>query len=339
VSDLPFASFVSACVFDMAAFTHERLVETKRALTFQTQVGLASTDCEVSSGRMRLVVAKQVKRMCWYANDYLRLLRIIPREFHSVNFVLCDKDCLEPDRRFLAVTKSRPITAPKNRTASVVPVNVGRHFMHVRRAIYEKLKFEHKIPIAVWRGTSTSFCWDQGPIVDRVRNIPECARWSLVTRWSSSNVSVIDVGISRVVQLSPKLQQAYAPYVKPALTVDELLKFKYIVSVQGNDVATNLKWALASNSVVLMPPPTRESFILESNLKPWIHYVPLKYDTSDLAEKVMYCELNEEKCKQISQAATAWMRNFSSRWRLFRLGATVLQAHLKIMQDLERHAL
>ena len=33
---------------------------------------------------------------------------------------------------------------------------------------------------------------------------------------------------------------------------------RYALSLEGNDVATNLKWLLASNSVVVMPSPTME---------------------------------------------------------------------------------
>lgn len=51
-------------------------------------------------------------------------------------------------------------------------------------------------------------------------------------------------------------------------------------------MATGLKWMLASNSVVFMPPPRFESWAMESLLKPWAHYVPIRRDTRDLLERV-----------------------------------------------------
>jgi hypothetical protein len=46
----------------------------------------------------------------------------------------------------------------------------------------------------------------------------------------------------------------------------ELLQYKYLLSLEGNDVLTRLKWMLASNSVVFMPPPTALPFTMESKL-------------------------------------------------------------------------
>ena len=45
--------------------------------------------------------------------------------------------------------------------------------------------------------------------------------------------------------------------------------------LEGNDVATQLKFALRSNSVVVMPPPKWENFLLHGLLKPWVHFVPV----------------------------------------------------------------
>jgi len=41
----------------------------------------------------------------------------------------------------------------------------------------------------------------------------------------------------------------------------------------GNDVASGLKWMLASNSVVLMPLPRRESWAMESLLQVYVFHM------------------------------------------------------------------
>jgi hypothetical protein len=40
--------------------------------------------------------------------------------------------------------------------------------------------------------------------------------------------------------------------------------------IAGNDVASGLKWALFSQSVVLMPPPNHTSWAMEELLEPWV---------------------------------------------------------------------
>ena len=46
---------------------------------------------------------------------------------------------------------------------------------------------------------------------------------------------------------------------KNVITIKEQLKSKFLISVEGGDVATNLKWILYSNSTPLMAKPTMAS--------------------------------------------------------------------------------
>ncbi len=56
-------------------------------------------------------------------------------------------------------------------------------------------------------------------------------------------------------------------------------------------------------------------------LKPYIHYVPVKSDLSDLIEKIQWCRDNDEKCKEISQEALKFYQTYLSRESIFRLYA------------------
>ena len=38
-------------------------------------------------------------------------------------------------------------------------------------------------------------------------------------------------------------------------------------------------------------------------LQPYIHYIPIKSDLSDLLEKIKWCIDNDEKCKEIANNA------------------------------------
>ena len=89
--------------------------------------------------------------------------------------------------------------------------------------------------------------------------------------------------------------------------MEEQLQYKYILSVEGNDVSTGLKWQLTSNSVVFMAEPITVSFAMEELLVPFVHYVPVKEDYSNLVEMVEWARMNDNKCKFISQQATAYM--------------------------------
>jgi Glycosyl transferase family 90 len=55
------------------------------------------------------------------------------------------------------------------------------------------------------------------------------------------------------------------------MTVDEHLDYKFILSLEGNDVASNLKWIMSSNSLAVMPTPKYETWFMEGTLIPNYH--------------------------------------------------------------------
>ena len=83
----------------------------------------------------------------------------------------------------------------------------------------------------------------------------------------------------------------------------EFVEHKIIVSIEGNDVATNLRWAMASMSTVFMPAPTMQTFFMEELLVPWVHFVPIESpDFSDIVDKAHWCLVrNPKACEQIGR--------------------------------------
>ena len=324
--------FVEGCVFSDSSLTRERVAVTVSRLTDHKFLP-ASVSCETSSGTMRIVKYADIRNMCWYANDFIRITRRVQRKYRQLDFIVCDRDCRNADKTVFSFAKTRQITSIRDRTVTVLPVNVGRHFKWVPRALNDPWAYQSKLPIALWRGVSTGECWD----LDSAFAVHDagCARRNLVLKWSLSESPYVDVGLTALVQTGLSIAVSLRPFLKKPKRVQEMLKYKYLISVEGNDVATNLKWALASNSVVLMPPPTRESFILEGNLLPWVHYVPLKASLEDLAEKVLYCEQNITHCKDIATASTQYMRMFATRKNLFYLGARAFEAHFEKIFSVE----
>jgi hypothetical protein len=90
----------------------------------------------------------------------------------------------------------------------------------------------------------------------------------------------------------------------------DLLHYKFMVSIEGNDVATNLKWLLYSNSVPFCPPFTMQSWILEDQLVPWRHYIPLRADLTDVEDKIEWALNHHHKCKDIAKEGRDYMTTF-----------------------------
>ena len=93
--------------------------------------------------------------------------------------------------------------------------------------------------------------------------------------------------------------------VKPKATIADFGRCKYQLSNEGNDVATGLKWQLYTDSVVVMPAPTMETWALEGALEPFVHYVPVKRDWSDLEARLTWAEAHPAAAANISANARA----------------------------------
>merc|ERR1719310_174158 len=118
----------------------------------------------------------------------------------------------------------------------------------------------------------------------------------LCKKWFHTSPSVIDVGFNEIVQDCSAASQ----YMKPTMSMLTMLQSKYILVVNGNDKATGLNWALASNSVPFMVEPDVESWLLESSLKAWEHYVPIEADFSDLSSQVDWAVANDGAAERIA---------------------------------------
>ena len=90
----------------------------------------------------------------------------------------------------------------------------------------------------------------------------------------------------------------------------EQLQSKFLLSLEGNDVATGLKWMLYSNSAVVMPRPTCETWACEGELMPFKHYIPVKYDLSDIEEVFDWCLTNLDAAEEIANNGRRFIENF-----------------------------
>ena len=81
------------------------------------------------------------------------------------------------------------------------------------------------------------------------------------------------------------------------------LQWKYHITVDGNTCAwVRLPWQMLSGSVpIKVLSPKIEYFY--SGLEPWVNYVPVKSDYSDLVENVKWLIQNDDKAKEISENA------------------------------------
>jgi hypothetical protein len=94
--------------------------------------------------------------------------------------------------------------------------------------------------------------------------------------------------------------------VKPVsfMKFEDQSKFKYIINIDGNVGAYRLLKSMLTKSVILKVGGMFKLWC-ENLMDPYVHYVPVKDDLSDLLTIIDWCDNNEEKCKIIVENAFA----------------------------------
>lgn len=204
------------------------------------------------------------------------------------------------------VLKSRPIEGD-NKNSIVMKLNKVRHFIFVN----DKKPFEEKKDMLVWRGK----CY----VEHRKKFIRE----------------FYDKSFCNVGQTNTK-GEVSQPWQKSKMQLEEQLQYKFILAIEGNDVASNLKWVMSSNSIAFMPKPKYETWFMEGRLVANYHYVLLKDDYSDLEEKVEYYSKNIEESLQIIKNANKYVSQFKDTKRENLISLLVLKKYFEKSNQLSR---
>jgi len=189
-------------------------------------------------------------------------------------------------------TKSRPIDSKHN---ILLNLNKKRHWIDdFHEAKRVDIPFHHKKNKVIWRGSSTGL----------KHNI---LRDQLVQKFQHFDSNRIDIKYSNLVQ---GYENKNNKYILSPLSIKNILECKFIISIEGNDVATNLKWIMNSNSIVFMPKPKIVSWFMEDHLLPFVHYIEIADDFHDLEEKYNWCMHHLSECEKISKNANEYVKQF-----------------------------
>ncbi len=200
-----------------------------------------------------------------------------------------------------SIVKSRPIEGD-NQNSVVLKLNYLRHYLRLRDNTPFRAKKDKAIGI---------FATSLRP--HRVRFLEMYhARKDIITCGDMTKNPEID----------PKLHCDY-------LSLNEHLKYKFVVCLEGNDVSTSLKWVMSSNSVAMMPRPKYETWYMEGRLVPNYHYIEIADDYSDLEQKMRYYSEHPVEAEQIVRNANAYLAEFFNPRRELIIQYLVMQRYFE----------
>lgn len=120
---------------------------------------------------------------------------------------------------------------------------------------------------------------------------------------------------------------------KDLLPISRHLKYKFILCLEGNDVASNLKWVMSSNSIAVMPKPKYETWFMEGKLKGNYHYIEIKDDYSDLEEKLAYYIEHTQEALAIINNAHKFVDEFRDADREDLISLLVLKKYFELQKE------
>lgn len=217
-----------------------------------------------------------------------------------LRWVLVARD-LSCNMKIPSIVKSRLI-GEGNECSVLLKLNAVRHFIFVN----DRKRWDDKKDMAVFRG---------GLGKGRRMRI----RKSFVGKYWDN--PMFDIGVS---------DRQCPEWHKPKMTIAEHLDYKFIMSLEGNDVASNLKWVMSSNSIAVMPRPECETWFMEGRLIPDYHYIEVKSDFSDVEEKLRYYFSHPDLAHEIIRHAHEWVDQFRDTRRETLISLLVLDKYFRI---------
>lgn len=198
------------------------------------------------------------------------------------------------------IVKSRPLN-DKNQNSVLLKMDKVRHFIFVK----DKIPFTEKIDKAIFRG----------------------------------KIAGKDIRLKFFEQYfgNPRFDMRTIDLIKPEWKGEKIsiyghLAFKYVLALEGNDVASNLKWIMSSNSIAIMPKPTCETWFMEGALKPNYHYIEVKPDLSDMEEKMDYYTSHPDEAQAIIDHAHEYVEQFKDKKREEIISLLVLDKYFKLLK-------
>lgn len=219
---------------------------------------------------------KKPKSPTTYYHDTYEYARFFDENF-GLNFTFGDVVHVP---EIPSIVKSRPV-GDHNKNSVLLNLDKARHFIWVK----DNRPFHEKKNMLIGRGA--------------IYQEHRCRFYEKFFRHPLCNLGQVN-----------KTGAKPDEWLKPKISFAGHLEYKFILCLQGNDVASNLKWVMSSNSIAVMPKPTLETWFMEGKLEGGKHYIEIKDDYSDLEDQLNYYISNVDECLKIIRNANAFCTQF-----------------------------
>ncbi|KAJ3295306.1 Glycosyltransferase Family 90 domain containing protein [Rhizoclosmatium sp. JEL0117] len=231
---------------------------------------------------------------------------------------------LGPDH-FLTQNRKIPVISQAKTHCFVDIVMPMRYHLDVVQegAFVDPHKFEDKKDVLFWRGANSGgrrtrlLEWERRFAQKYPNNVFDAGKAGPPTlkpksaKDKSLSWLAVDIGFHRYVQTDKNLEKQLGELypVKSQVSFKQTVQFKYLLVVDGNTWPSRLSRYLQSNSVILLATAFTDWYMWM--LEPWVHYIPVRMDLTDLEEKLRWAKDHEKEVKEIVKRAQTFIKGIN----------------------------
>ena len=195
-----------------------------------------------------------------------------------------------------------------------IPIMEYESLMYIKNKFYKykddyefiNKDFNTKIPKAIFRGSATGCGYDdenQRLHLAKLGTIdPELSKFLDIGITAGKKKFIYNSkGKIGILDLDAYLKK-YNIKKADRMTKAQQSDYKYILIAEGNVAAHRIATDLLLNSVILLIDSMYDVWCSHL-LIPYVHYIPIKADLSDLEKQLKYCESHPEEMKAIAHEA------------------------------------
>lgn len=191
--------------------------------------------------------------------------------------------------------------------------------------------FAEKKPVVFWRGNLAGRIKaraEESPLLGILSDGAIGAEEQLLllrqsVRYTLSEQSVADDRLDAGIVLPPlrtdlESNPLISSLTKARATITEHFGYRYLLALDGYDGPSSWYWMLNSNSIVIRQ---KSDWLMfgDNYFVPWVHFIPMAEDASDLMDLFDWCERNQSACEKISlNAKAAWSVLFNPSYQVER---------------------
>lgn len=120
------------------------------------------------------------------------------------------------------------------------------------------------------------------------------------------------------------------------ISLEDHTKYRVLIDIQGIGHSGRIPYLLATGRcVIIQERQVEQWYYWNDTLIPWVHYIPVKEDLSDLKKIIDWTFDNKDKCKTIGENGYKYVEKYLSKQKIYERINNVLTKHFVDKSELE----